>query len=143
MNQRTQTTLIAVAMLIVTISVAAHVFDYLNVNNFSLIVKNSAVAALIFWLYTGSPSVVSLALAMRLKYDIPINVLRVSTIIYALWYAYGLYQIFDHPAGGHLFLLYSGIVLMLPATTIILVYTLVLDRHYAKQSLLEFKDSVE
>jgi len=128
MNHRTQTVLIAVAMLIVTIVVSACVFIYFSGVTSYLFTKNSAIGALIFWLLTGLPSLISLAIAITLKHDAPIKVLRVSLIIYAIWYAYGVHHLFFVPpfwAGAVYFLLMS--MVMFPAMIIVWIYTLVLD----------------
>jgi hypothetical protein len=41
---------------------------------------------LLLWLFTGSPLVVSLIIAVKVKHTVPSLVLLVSTIGYALWY---------------------------------------------------------
>ena len=129
MNLRTQTIWIAVAMLIVTITVSA---------------LSGLGDSLFFWLLTGSPSVIFLALAIKLKHDNPISILRVSTIIYAIWYAYGAYHLLFVPPywGAAVYFGLTGLI-MLPAMIIVWISTLVLDGHYAKKPLADSENPIE
>ena len=145
MNLRTETIWMAGVMMIVTIVVSACVFIVFSGVPIYMFAKNSAIDALIFWLLTGSPSFISFAVALKLKHGIPINVLQASTILYAIWYAYGAYHLFFEPPywGAILYFFWTGIALMFPAMIVVWICTLVLDRHYAKQSLVKPENTTE
>jgi hypothetical protein len=59
---------------------------------FGLVVCNS-----ILWLFIGSPLVISLVIAYRLKYGIPAFILLFSTIIYGLWFGFIVADSFINP----------------------------------------------
>ncbi len=64
------------------------------------------------WMFSGSPLLVSLVLALKLKYDPSTVVLLVSTIAYGAWYIMVCYASFDGYLG--ILVLYAVGILSLP-----------------------------
>ena len=91
------------------------------------------------WIFSSTPLLVSLVLAAKLRYRIPIAILLASTIAYAIWLAVTLFPVCqfimtsgqDGPAGMALFIV--GLV-ALPIMIPIWITAIVLNRRYTKKA---------
>ena len=93
---------------------------------------------LLLWLFSGSPLVVSLVIACKLKFVFgdklepavaPNLVLLFSTIAYAIWYAYMLYCVFTSCDGLAVFGLFGIAIFSLPVMFPVWIIALILDAY--------------
>jgi len=127
MNLRNVTIWMTGLMMIVMIAVLVMVFV--------ILAKVPEVnAAILFWLASGTPLLVSYFVARNLQYVIPTLILLFSTIAYGIAYAWVLYLAFFIDGMMLILLLYIGVAslsVMIPAWTTAIVIEL---RHRKKKT---------
>ena len=87
----------------------------MTVTDFILVAFVLVLCCSILWLLTGSPLLVSLLIARKLKYAFPAFILLVSTIVYGLWFGFIFHQQFADSSEFLLpYIVIGSIIFMLP-----------------------------
>ena len=123
-------------MLIVTLAVPTTLAFFVNWKEvFSRSDGGSFVMIALLFCSNCLPPAISFAIARKLKHDIPALVLLVSTICYALWYGYYLYQMVFVNFWAFIGVCLTGIALLFPVLLPLWILALLLNLRYAKKVL--------